>query len=144
VKTVIAVSIILFALPMFGFCAPQEARQNRQLDVQAFWSAFRGAVLTGDKNATASLAEFPFKTRGTLDNDPVMTIDKDSFIEMLDRILDQDPGLRQEPETMRELIRRTAAVPQESIENETMFRIGLFLFKKIRGKWRFVQAYIEE
>jgi hypothetical protein len=57
---------------------------------ERFWMVFRQAVLAGDKDRVASMTRFPFETRGTMDDDPVKTHDRASFLRILDRLLTDD------------------------------------------------------
>jgi hypothetical protein len=111
----------------------------------SFWSAFRDAALAGNTDTVASMAAFPFTTRGTLDSDPVKTYDRAAFIKIFDRLLDQDPGLSRAPDTMRHLIERTKTVNSKAFgDGGETARIGVFVFQKIGGQWRFTRAYVEE
>jgi hypothetical protein len=66
------------------------ANETRLEGFQKFWSDFRQAVLAGDKEKVASMTQFPFKTRGLLDTDPVSTHDHGGFLRIFDRLLEQD------------------------------------------------------
>jgi hypothetical protein len=113
-------------------------------DLQHFWGDFRAAVLANDAQKVAALTRFPFKTRGTLDADPVETHDRAWFLDALDRLLAQDPGLSMQPDTMRALIERTRALSAESAGGRSAARLGDFVFEKTGEKWLFTLAYTAE
>ncbi len=70
-KKLVAKLIILLSVPSYLSCAQQNGKHAQQQSLQEFWTAFRGAVLAGDKNKIASMYKFPFETKGTSDDDPV-------------------------------------------------------------------------
>jgi hypothetical protein len=142
-KKLIVSFVIMITIPAFAFCAQLDHKQNKGQSLQEFWSVFRGEVLAGDKKKIASMTKFPFKTRGVSDDDPIITHNRDSFIRMLDRLLKHDPGLRREPDTMRDLVERTVIVPKKYIFGD-MFRIGDFCFEKTQGIWHFTKAYTDD
>lgn len=139
-KTIGALLFAISLLPATVMC-----RQSSSADpqtIEEFWAAFRKAVASKDYNTLAALTEFPFKTRGQLDSDPVVNRDRAAFLGMVDRLLDQDPGTKPEPETMRDLIGRTAVVRASADGNSA--KVGAFEFAKVRGRWRFTSAYVDE
>lgn len=142
-KTPTIALLLLFALPAMPMCSQAGTGPRASQTVDEFWSAFRAAVANKDNSAIASLSEFPFKTRGTLDSAPVVVHDRSSFLKVVDRMLDQDPGLKAEPETMRDLIKRTARI-QPSSAGGSSARLGSFVFQTSQGRWRFTMAYIDE
>jgi hypothetical protein len=143
-KRAIVALFLIFALPAMA-CSRQVQIKRKDLsgEFQTFWTGFREAVLRGDKAAVESMTQFPFKTRGILDSDPVKTYDQASFDGIYEKLLAQDTGLSPEPETMRHLIERTKA-GKGSGDGDEMARVGNFVFQKIADRWCFTQAYMEE
>ncbi len=91
------------------------------------------------------MTRFPFRTRGTLDTDSIVVYDRLAFLDIVDRLLAQDPGLRPEPETMRDLIDRTDSVTTRHLgDGGRTARIGVFVFERGPDGWRFARAYIDE
>jgi hypothetical protein len=136
---------VLLGLSPSVSCPQQTGRESPVGSFQKFWSDFREAALTGNKDKIASLAEFPFQTRGILDSDPLQMHDRASFLSLFDRLLSQDPGLSREPQTMRSLLERTRSVTGKALDSGgDTARIGAFVFQRIGGRWRFTRAYIED
>jgi hypothetical protein len=52
------------------------------------------------------LAAFPFELRGTLDTKPARTCDPADFRSLAPRLLNQDSGLTEKGESMKELLER--------------------------------------
>lgn len=142
-KNLIVTFFILLIVPSIVSCARQNSKNNQQQSFQEFWSDFRSAVLADDKNKILSMTKFPFKTRGVSDDDPVVSHDKASFIRILPRLLDQDTGISVEPETMRDLIKRTIKVPKDKVNNDAWHRIGDICFENEKGIWSFTFAYFD-
>ena len=140
-KTLATLLLMIAILPVSVMCRQNMPGRDSQT-IEEFWGAFRKAVASKDHNALATLCEFPFKTRGPLDRDPVVDRDRAAFLGMIDRLLNQDPGLRPEPETMRDLIGRTAVLRPSS--DGSSARLGAFVFGRIQGRWRFTMAYLDE
>jgi hypothetical protein len=135
--------LLLLALPATTTCSQSSTSRPASQTLDEFWSAFRAAVAAKDNTAIASLSEFPFKTRGPLDSAPIVAHDRSSFLRMVDRMLDQDSGLKPEPDRMRELIKRTSSI-QRSSPGGSSARLGAFVFQTAQGRWRFAMAYVDE
>lgn len=135
----LAVSLAIGAAPA---CAQAPSKPAVHAEFAGFWADFRAAVLANDAAAVAALTRFPFTTRGPLDRDPVQRHDAAAFGRLLQRLLNQDPGLTREPQTMTDLIRRTANVSAGNVQGNQA-RVGQFVFEKVDGTWMFTQAYIE-
>jgi hypothetical protein len=126
-------------------CSQQASSESTATSFRSFWIQFRTAALSGDSGKVAALTYFPFETRGTLDDSPVQKVGRVEFDRLLGRLLEQDPGLRPEPETMRALLERTTAVEdREVVEGGKTARLGTFVFRRVDGAWRFTRAYVEE
>lgn len=145
-RRILAAVLVALALPLCVSCDSAAGdKQNSPDGFRKFWSDFRQATLAGDKGKVASLASFPFKTRGPLDSDPVKTYERAEFLTIFEKLLAQDPGLSREPETMRHFIERTAIVEERMLGNGgRAAKVGAFTFERLGGRWRFTQAYVEE
>ena len=130
------------AVFLVASCGAQSPNQAKADTFAGFWSQFRRAVAEKDNNKLASLAAFPFQTRGVNDSDPVENHDKAWFTRNIDRLLDQDSGLSAEPENMRAYIGKKTVVLAQPPEGPV--RVANFVFKKIGGKWLFAFSYVED
>lgn len=125
-------------------CA-QPAKQRAPDEFATFWTGFRTAVLAGERDRIASMTEFPFRTRGPLDSDPVRTHDRAGFPRLLDRLLAQDPGTARETSTMRRLIQDKTAITERDVNSMgNQARVGNFVFRKVGEHWVFTLAYLDE
>ena len=107
--------------------------------------AHRKYPTANDKDKVASMTRFPFKTKGQTDSDPVKTHTKGSFLKIWDKILQADPGLRPETDTMRRYVERKATITSKDLgSGKGSARIGTFVFEKVQGKWLFTMAYLDE
>jgi hypothetical protein len=121
------------------------ARGEKPLEsFQTFWKAFRESIVSAKPDATAALTEFPLKTRGTLDDAPVHSVDRAGFAGTLEEVLRQDPGLSSKPDTMRELILRTETVDERAMSGSGMARVGSLVFSNTAAGWRLTMAYTED
>jgi len=137
-------SVLLTASVSLG-CAQEQRRRDPIGTFQDFWLEFRRAVLVGDKEHVAALTRFPFHIRGPLDTDSVVAYDRQAFLGIVDRLLEQDPGLRPEPERMRDLIDRTDSVTSRHLgDGGRTARIGVFVFERGPDGWRFSRAYVDQ
>ena len=106
-----------------------------------FWPEFRAAAVVEDMARLEKLTAFPFELRGTLDTKPAQTYDRADFRRLAPRLLNQDSGLTEKGESMKELLERTAEAP--FVVAGTL-RFGNFEFRKTRDGWRFIRAYLED
>jgi hypothetical protein len=119
------------------------AAQTQSFD--RFWTAFRQAVIAGDKNRIVSMTYFPFETRGTSDDDPVRTHDRASFLGILDRLLADDAGMQATPEPMRRYVERMTTLTDRNHEpGATEAGVGNFRFRLVGGRWLFTRAYMDD
>jgi hypothetical protein len=129
----------LFFLPFQPIAA-----DSPQKGFQEFWQEFRAAVISDDVAKVASLTHFPFQTRGTLDEAPMLQHDRNWFMKMFPKMLQADPGLRMEPDTTRALIIRTDQITEKHANGKDSWRVGDLVFKRLKGQWLFTMAYWEE
>jgi hypothetical protein len=132
-------ALILFLLLPAMASAPPPVK-----DFLSFWREFRAAVLAPDTTKIDTLTRFPFRTRGPLDSDPVQSHTREQFRPLWPKLLASDPGLKPQPETMRQLIQRTERPgAQDWKPGAPKARIGNFVFEQANGKWLFTFAYTE-
>jgi len=132
----------LMAIGAAPACAQVPTKPAAHAEFAGFWADFRAAALANDAAGVASLTRFPFMTRGPLDRDPLKRHDAAAFGILLRQLLNQDPGLTREPQTMTDLIRRKETASAADVQGNRA-RVGQFIFEKIDGTWMFTQAYIE-
>ena len=141
----LVVAAVVLPLAVSVSCAGQPSSAGSTAELQKFWTEFRAAALEGNMDKVASLTQFPFTVRGVLDSDPVQALDHAAFLPMFAKLLAQDPGLKAEPETMRDLIERTKALSDKALgDGGRTARLGTFVFARTGGQWRFTRAYVEE
>jgi hypothetical protein len=131
-----AVSLVIAACS-----AAPEFRPAREQKFTDFWPEFRAAAVAEDTTRLEKLTAFPFELRGTLDTKPAQTYDRAGFRRLAPRLLNQDSGLTEKGESMRELLERTPKPPPEAAGAS---RFGTFEFRKTLDGWRFVRAYLED
>jgi hypothetical protein len=137
---ILSVAAVSLALLAPTSCAQSEGKRAAGDDFQKYWSDFRAAAVSKDVDKVAALTRFPFKTKGILDSDPQKTYDAAGFRKLFPKLLEQDTGLRPEPEPMLRYIERTTAPAAKG----DSARVGQFVFEKAQGKWQFALAYVEE
>lgn len=134
--------IPLFAAMALGLTAAARA-ETCSAEAQAFWETFRATAL--DRPAQVlPLTNFPFKTRGSLDSDPVVSVSKRQFPALFEQLLAKDPGLSTTPTTMRAYAKAHPQLSTLMCESDRRFRVGDWVFEQRHGKWSFVFAYTEE
>ncbi|MDH4471354.1 MAG: hypothetical protein QE487_02035 [Fluviicola sp.] len=107
-----------------------------------FWSRFRTAVLNSDTTAVTAMTEFPFRTRGPLDDYPIVEYNKEQFPVVFWKFLKQWSGLDLEGTTELEEIKK--ATPKESATNIDYINVADLEFRKINDEWRFTFIYLNE
>ena len=142
----IAAGVALLALLVPISCAQSPTKRSSGEEFQKFWSDFRAAALAKDTEKIVSMTNFPFKTKGILDSDPVAAHDASSFGKLLPKLLQQDVGKSREPEPMLRFMERKANVTAKDLgqPGANNVRVGQFVFQKVQGRWLFAQAYVEE
>lgn len=108
----------------------------------AFWPVFRRAVLSKDTLTVLQMTQFPFETRGELDEDPVVKYKQADFLRVYHVLLGQWTGLSISGKEF-DLIRTTTNT--ESIQPTADWaRVGAMEFRKINGQWKLAFAYLTE
>jgi hypothetical protein len=106
-----------------------------------FWKRFRQAALARDAEAAASLARFPFRTRGELDSDPWVSHPRGDFAALFLRLLAQDTGLTAMEESTADLIARTKSLDETGKGHA---RLASLVFERVDGSWTFTAAYLSD
>lgn len=110
----------------------------------AYWSAFRTAVMANEPETIAGLTRFPFETRGDTDDSPLRKLDRDQFLQALGSMLAEDPGLLMSgKESQRQHIARsTELTERQYASGDESARVGVFQFEKQGDRWLFTRAYV--
>ena len=61
----------------------KQRNDTTKVDFQSFWQIFRTVVIDNDTNEIVQLTNFPFETRGPMDDDPIHRYDKKEFVKYL-------------------------------------------------------------
>jgi hypothetical protein len=140
-------SRILLSIFLYSAFVYYASAQQEEGSFQNFWSDFRSAVISGDKERISSLTKFPFEVRGPNDSDPVIRHNRSSFMKIYDRLLTQQvysfDGAQVNPKPMREIIESKTRIAKSDILAEDFVRIEKFTFAKVKDRWLFIRAYIE-
>ena len=139
------ICLFLISLGFAPAACNQRQPQPEQDDFQSYWNTFRTESLSMRARKVADMTQFPFITRGEMDEDPEVTGDRKWFERMYPAVLQADPGLKPEPETMMQFIYRTPRITErEHAPGSDFARVGAFEFVKVGGVWKFVRAYWAE
>ncbi|MBD0273041.1 MAG: hypothetical protein ICV73_14080 [Acetobacteraceae bacterium] len=151
--------LLLLALALACAGAPHAAAQvspssgpvrseSRAQSFDAFWPAFRAAVLSGDVDAVAGMTRFPLEVKGELDRDPVRLVTRSELPRLLERALAADSGLSlREPLTNRRLVERTEPPVQPArgvAVSPDAARIAAFVFGRTNAGWRLQRVYLPD
>lgn len=110
-----------------------------------FWASFQSATVTGDVDEVQQYVRFPLFTRGPSDGDPFVPHQAEFFALLWSRLLEQDPGLRMEPETTRAFIARHAEAPAGAVDaGGENARVADLVFSCRAGTWQLTMAYTSE
>jgi hypothetical protein len=109
-------------------------------DFSVFWQRFRVAVLNSDTTQIISMTLFPFKARGTFDDDPIIKYNRQRFIPMFQAFLKQGSGLGETTE-LDEIKKGTKPKPTDV--NGNYARISDLAFDKTDQGWKFSFAYLD-
>jgi len=114
---------------------------------RGFWRIFRDAVLSNDLAAVQSMTKFSFETRGAEESSALKKHSARDFILLYPRLLQADPKTGPLRDSMRELIwRKQELTVNESGTADSLgeIHIGVFVFKRVKNRWAFVRATVED
>jgi hypothetical protein len=109
-------------------------------DFFVFWEQFRTAVLNSDTTQIISMTQFPYKARGSFDDDPVIKYDRQKFIPMFQAFLKQSSGLGATTE-FEEIKKTTKPMPTDV--NGNYARMTDLAFEKTGSGWKLSFAYLD-
>ena len=125
--------------------------KEEQLSFPEFWIIFRKAIIENDQEKILKNTNFPFETRGTFDSDPIVRYDKTKFFIVLKIFLERWGGNSIEVyENQLDILKRISDVQIHSKEQkdyviqDNYARVGDFEFRKIKEKWFFAFAYLDD
>ena len=141
--------LVLIALLTYSGCTKENQRHQQQSTAKGaqelsrdiatqsaneFWFKFRKAVMVDDKKTIASMTSFPFKIIYINEGNPDFSYDIDSF-PIVFNILLYFEG--EEIQQTYKIIRQTETIPNENFGNDgyPFFRVGVFNFYSVNGKW---------
>ncbi|MES2777300.1 MAG: hypothetical protein V4722_24190 [Bacteroidota bacterium] len=135
-KWMLLISAVFVASFSFG--------QKRDKSFDAYWPAFRKAVLALDLAGLDSLTQYPVTSRGTMDSDPKKPIDRAHIIAALKKYFPVDGGVGDG--THKQQIESRTSIPDKDYEYSSPgnMRVGDMQFKKVKGKWKFYFIYMDE
>jgi hypothetical protein len=113
---------------------------EREKEFQKFWIIFRNAIISNDWNAIISNTHFPLETRGSLDDDPVIKIEKDRFRQVFEIFLQTAYSFPPIKTQYDKIKNKENVYPYIT---DDWYRLGNMQFKKIKGKWFLTFIYIE-
>lgn len=114
---------------------------------RGFWRTFRDAVLSNDLVMVQSMTKFSFETRGAEESSALKKHSARDFILLYPRLLQADPKTGPLRDSMRELIwRKQDLTVNESGTADSLgeIHIGVFVFKRVKNRWAFVRATVED
>jgi hypothetical protein len=112
-------------------------------DFAEFWRHFRNGLLKPDFTGLARLTTFPVTTRGQSDRDPVGSVDRTQFSQLIRRLLAQDVGESSKQEPLSDYLKRTQAAPPNAVTGPTA-RVTHLQFALAANGWRFVGASLSD
>jgi hypothetical protein len=110
-------------------------------DFPTFWQRFRTAALAFDTSQIMSMVDFPLETRGPLDDDPHIFINKENFVHFFKSYLKQYAGVDLQGSTELDGIRKTVAPDKNVVNDRQQARVGDLWFDKTPEGWKITFAY---
>jgi hypothetical protein len=136
--------LILLLSSISGACAAEVPDP----ELQAFWTRFRQAVLAYDKNKVATMTQFPFEVGEVDDSVPIKHYNRKGFFDIYERLMVQrvsvPSGNVSIEKSMIEFIEDKTEIAPKDLSTENRMRFEQFVFERVRGRWRFTRAYLEE
>ena len=136
----ILTNLLFLFIGCFILLAPVQA--DVPADAQAFWAKFRTAILADNQDKVISITQFPFKTRGDLDDDPIRSHNKDDFLKIYNKIFNEDS--HDATTTVKKIIEKKEKLIAKDFLLKNYIRIENLVFEKKKGKWYFTFAYVME
>jgi hypothetical protein len=110
-------------------------------DFFSFWKGFRKAVIDSDTSKIILTTNFPFQTRGPLDDDPIVKYSNGKFLQVFKAFLNQWTGQGLNDTTELDDIKRTVSPDKNNIQKD-IARVGDLVFNKTDKGWKLVFAYL--
>ena len=114
---------------------------------QQFWTTFRKAVIDNDTIEIIQHTKFPLETRGPKDSDPIVKYDRQDFIRVFKKYLNQHSGMRAPNETQFEVIKQIEFINEKVNKYysvvDNWVRIGNLEFRLINNEWKMTFAYLD-
>jgi len=133
--------LLMLLFPVLSYAGEHDSEAN------LFWQKFRHAV-AGNVQEVAELTGFPFEVHGPVDSAPVIRYDRKHFPPIFRRLCSQrvevPQGGKFVEKSMLEVIKEKETLGPKDFLTSECIRINQFVFNRIKGKWLFVQAYLEE
>jgi hypothetical protein len=120
---------------------PQGSEAANIMDFQSFWGNFRQAVMNDDTAAIEAMVNFPLKTKGELDDDPVRAIGKPAFGPLLRASLKEDANLRGFSGSTLDFLRANPVFPKSDMDGGGAQRIGSLVFQRQTTGWKLSMIY---
>jgi len=115
---------------------------------EKFWSEFRGAVINYKFDKVVSLTHFPFEIKGLDEYQPPEYHGRKGFRRNYERILVTpfvvEPGDKLLLGNMLKLVQKKTKLTRKDYLTADIIRIEQFEFERIKGRWFFTRAYVEE
>src|SRR5262245_66362096 len=121
-RHVVLTTLFLLAMSSMVMSAQTRSKQTPE-DFASFWPRFKAAVSAADKEAVASMTKLPFLFEGD-------ELSKARFIEKFDTIFDKRVKAR---------ILKARPVKDGSYYEVFCGAESVFMFKRIDGKYKFVE-----
>lgn len=119
----------------------QGADAAGSVDFRPFWQRFRQAVMSDDAKAIESMVNFPLKTKGELDDDPVKSVGKPAFGPLLRASLQEDANMRGFNGSTLDFLRANAVFPKADLDGSGAQRIGSLVFQRGKSGWKLSMIY---
>lgn len=120
---------------------PKNAFTEEKESFPQFWKRFRTAAIKNDIKQIITLTHFPFKTKRTLDSDPITKYTKRTFPAVFTAFLKQWNGMDLEGKTESDLIKKTVTLNKKAV-HDNYTRIGDLVFARTNKKWKLVSVYL--
>lgn len=117
----------------------------------AFWRTFRAALLSSDAVTVASMTQFPFQLRSTVDDLPVIQVPRKKLDQVMERALERDiprlveanKRLNVRHQTQREFLQEHESPTVLDTFGERWARVGDLQFRFKQGRWYWYLAILD-